>query len=153
MTPPARTAPRKLSRREVRRMLTVIEDTEAMEGWPMSLGYQILIAFAGSAWALLYSVAIIIFALTRGWHYASGVATFLMPFAAANITTAQRDKWAKDGLAFPDGSWPIPNKAYLRRAIQSFGRGNKSDERVKAWIIKRARALDALDMLPDDWRP
>jgi hypothetical protein len=32
MTPPARTAPRKLSRREVRRMLTVIEDTEAMEG-------------------------------------------------------------------------------------------------------------------------
>jgi hypothetical protein len=32
----------------------------------MSLGYQILIAFAGSAWALLYSVAIIIFALTRG---------------------------------------------------------------------------------------
>jgi hypothetical protein len=81
------------------------------------------------------------------------VATFLMPFAAANITTAQRDKWAKDGLAFPDGSWPIPNKAYLRRAIQSFGRGNKSDERVKAWIIKRARALDALNMLPDDWRP
>jgi hypothetical protein len=28
----ATTAPRKLSRREVRRMLTVIEDTEAMEG-------------------------------------------------------------------------------------------------------------------------
>jgi hypothetical protein len=31
----------------------------------MSLGYEILLAFAASAWGLLYSVALIIFALTR----------------------------------------------------------------------------------------
>ena len=31
----------------------------------MSLGYEIMLAFAGSAWGLLYSLAIIAFAVTR----------------------------------------------------------------------------------------
>jgi hypothetical protein len=63
----------------------------------------------------------------------------------------QRRKWADEGKALPDGSWPIPNADYLRRAIQSFGRGNKSNARVKAWIKKRARALDLESMIPEDW--
>lgn len=64
----------------------------------------------------------------------------------------QRMQWAKEGLALPDGSWPIPNRDYLRRAIQSYGRGNKSNARVQAWIKKRARALGAEDMIPEDWQ-
>ena len=66
-------------------------------------------------------------------------------------STEQRQKWADEGKALPDGSWPIPNADYLRRAIQSFGRGNKSNARVKNWIKKRARALGLEDQIPEDW--
>lgn len=72
-------------------------------------------------------------------------------FAPKNIRQSQRDKWAKEGVAMPDGSWPIPNRDYLRRAIQSYGRADNAAE-VKAWIKKRAKALGAEDMLPEDWK-
>jgi hypothetical protein len=71
--------------------------------------------------------------------------------AEATITAEQRRKWAKAGQALPDGSWPIPDRAFLKKAIQSFGRGDKSNARVKAWIVKRARALKLVDLLPDKW--
>lgn len=71
--------------------------------------------------------------------------------ASKDPSSDQRQKWAEQGLALPDGSWPIPNRDYLRRAIQSFGRGNKSDTRIKAWIKKRARALGAENMIPEGW--
>lgn len=50
----------------------------------------------------------------------------------------------------PDGSFPIPDKDALRRAIQSIGRA-KNPDAVKRHIKKRAKALGATDMLPDDW--
>lgn len=71
--------------------------------------------------------------------------------ASKDPSSDQRQKWADEGKALPDGSWPIPNVDYLRRAIQSFGRGNKSDSRIKAWIKKRARALGHEDMIPEGW--
>jgi hypothetical protein len=71
---------------------------------------------------------------------------------AKQIATDQRRKWAEEGVAMPDGSWPIPNRDYLRRAIQSYGRGSKANSRVRAWIMKRARALGAEDMIPEDWK-
>lgn len=67
-----------------------------------------------------------------------------------DISTETREKAAEKGEALPDGSYPIRNKGDLSRAIQSFGRA--SDKvKVKKWIIKRARELDAVDMLPDSW--
>ena len=47
-----------------------------------------------------------------------------------------------------DSKWwifPISN------AIQAYGRGNSKDD-VKRWIKKRAKQLDAEDMLPENWR-
>lgn len=58
----------------------------------------------------------------------------------ANISQEQRDKWAKDGSALSDGSWPIPNAEYLSRAIQSWGRSGGSSK-VKSHIRKRALVL------------
>ena len=67
-----------------------------------------------------------------------------------DISTEAREKAAERDEALPDGSYPIRNKGDLARAIQSFGRA--SDKvKVKRWIIKRARELDAVDMLPDSW--
>jgi hypothetical protein len=69
----------------------------------------------------------------------------------ADLSTSGRQKMAKAGTARPDGSFPIPNVTYLKKAIRAFGRaGNKPA--VKAWIKKRAAALGATKLLPDSWR-
>lgn len=62
----------------------------------------------------------------------------------------QREKLADKGQAMPSGGYPIRNRADLKRAIQAFGRA-KDPVKTKAWIRKRARELDALDLLPDSW--
>lgn len=70
----------------------------------------------------------------------------------AEFTAAQRKMLVAKGQAKPDGSYPIRNKSDLRNAIMSFGRGGATAS-DKAWIIKRAKELNALDMLPDGWLP
>jgi hypothetical protein len=70
--------------------------------------------------------------------------------APREFSGKQRDKLASSGAAMPDGSYPIPDKDALRRAIQAFGRA-KNPAATKRHIIKRARALGATSMLPEDW--
>lgn len=63
-----------------------------------------------------------------------------------------RRKYASQGVSLPDGSYPIPDKGALMDAVHSFGRANPSDRaKVRRHIIKRARALGAMDLLPPDW--
>ena len=62
-----------------------------------------------------------------------------------------RAKYAKEGIAMPDGSYPIENEADLRNAIQAYGRA-KDKEAAKKHIISRARALKATDSLPGKWQ-
>jgi hypothetical protein len=74
--------------------------------------------------------------------------------AEAHITQAQRDAWAREGIALPDGAYPIPSRTFLAKAITNFGRENPTPSRraqIKAHIRKRARALGATDMLPASW--
>jgi len=65
--------------------------------------------------------------------------------APAKITAEQREKWMKAGftLSKTDDSWPIPNAAFLDKAIGSWGRavaaGNTAQ--VKRHILKHARRL------------
>ncbi len=54
------------------------------------------------------------------------------------------------GVTLPDGSFPIRNKRDLRKAILAFGRA-KDKPRAKRHIIARARALGAVDLLPESW--
>ena len=61
-----------------------------------------------------------------------------------------RDAAADKGEALPDGSYPIKNKEDLKKAVQAYGRA-KDKAKAKRHIIKRARALKATDLLPDDW--
>ncbi len=72
--------------------------------------------------------------------------------APRTFSDTSREKMADKGVAMPDGSYPIPDKGALRRAIQSFGRA-KDPAAVKQHIIKRAKALGATDMLPEGWGP
>ena len=63
---------------------------------------------------------------------------------------ARRDM-AASGMAMPDGSFPIANGADLQNAIQSVGRASNYAA-AKEHIVRRARALGMMEMLPEDWR-
>lgn len=64
----------------------------------------------------------------------------------------KRDKAADAGQAMKDGSYPIKDKADLKKAIRASGRGKKSHASIKSHIKRRAKALGATDLLPDDWK-
>lgn len=62
-----------------------------------------------------------------------------------------RKQWTQRGFAMRDGSFPIPNVEYLRFALEAF---NNAEDRRKAkrHIIRRARALNRIHLLPETWR-
>lgn len=66
------------------------------------------------------------------------------------FTTEERKKAAASGAAMSDGSFPIENKEDLENAVRAFGRA-KNKASAKRHIIRRAKALDATDLLPADW--
>lgn len=70
---------------------------------------------------------------------------------AKEFSSKRRDKMASKGTALPDGSYPIESKRDLANAISSYGRA-KNPEIVKRWIKKRAKALGACDMIPQNWK-
>lgn len=72
-------------------------------------------------------------------------------FVKRKFNAETRRRMAESGNAMPDGSYPIANKKDLMNAIRSWGRGG-SDPKVKAHIKRRARALGAEDMIPENWK-
>lgn len=71
-------------------------------------------------------------------------------FEKADFSAQQRRRMAAAGVAMPDGSFPIRNRADLQNAIQSVGRASDY-EAAKRHIMSRARALGLTNMLPEDW--
>lgn len=68
-----------------------------------------------------------------------------------SYNTQQRREMAKLGQALPDGSYPIKTRGDLKDAIRLVGLGNAPDKVIKDHIIKRARAINALGMIPLKW--
>jgi len=69
----------------------------------------------------------------------------------ADFSAEDRRRLAAEGVAMPDGSFPIRNRTDLENAIHDIGRANDPDA-ARAHIRKRAHALGAEDLLPDDWK-
>lgn len=67
------------------------------------------------------------------------------------FTVKQRENLTEKKMAMPDGSYPIRNRSDLKNAISSYGRA-KDKEAIKKWIIRRARELNSLDLIPNSWR-
>jgi len=63
----------------------------------------------------------------------------------------KRRELAAKGQALLDGSFPIVTAGDLRNAVQAWGRAS-NQALAKKHIIKRAKALGATDLLPDDWK-
>lgn len=72
------------------------------------------------------------------------------PYWKRDFTQEQRDNAASSGAALPDGSFPIQNRKDLQNAIHAVGRASDPGE-AKSHIIARAKALGAMDLLPEDW--
>ncbi len=64
---------------------------------------------------------------------------------------ATRRRLAEEGLAMPDGSYPIVTVQDLRNAIQAFGRTD-NPQATKEHIMRRARALGRTDLIPENWK-
>lgn len=80
---------------------------------------------------------------------ASGHTHDVSSLGKRDFSAQEREKLAKEGKAMPDGSFPIVTKADLKNAIAAFGRaGSKAS--VAKHIQRRARALGATDLLPQD---
>ena len=67
-----------------------------------------------------------------------------------DFSAEERKKLAEEGKAMPDGSFPIENKEDLKNAIRLAGQA-KDKEKAQAFIRRRAKALDAEDMIPESW--
>lgn len=72
-----------------------------------------------------------------------------MELQEREFSAEQRKEFSEKGWALPDGSFPIENESDLRNAVQAVGRAS-DQATAKRHIIKRARALGALDALPED---
>ena len=68
-----------------------------------------------------------------------------------DFTAEERKKLAEEGKAMPDGSFPIENKEDLKNAIRLAGQAKDKAKAIE-FICRRARALGAEDMIPDDWK-
>lgn len=71
------------------------------------------------------------------------------------FSAEERQALADEGKALPDGSYPITKTHDLNNAIQTFGRGGSGGDgtpRIKAHIIRCAKALGLTDSLPEDWK-
>ncbi|CAB5220454.1 hypothetical protein UFOVP238_59 [uncultured Caudovirales phage] len=66
------------------------------------------------------------------------------------FSSNKREAMAEKGTAMPDGSFPIANKNDLSNAIKACGR-SKNPDVAKKHIIKRAKALNMEDMIPEEW--
>jgi hypothetical protein len=64
----------------------------------------------------------------------------------------ERQMLARRDMALPDGSFPIVTAADLSNAIQAVGRASNYS-RARNHIIRRAKALNREDLLPEDWKP
>lgn len=65
---------------------------------------------------------------------------------------AGRRRLAKQSKALPDGSFPIPNVSYLKKAIRAVGRASAGKRPAIARLIrKRARQLGAWNVVKGSW--
>lgn len=71
--------------------------------------------------------------------------------AKRSFSADERRRLAESGKAMPDGSFPVVNKEDLENAIGLAGHAD-NPAAARRHIMRRARALGAEDMIPDDWK-
>lgn len=68
----------------------------------------------------------------------------------ADFTPEQRQSFAQNGVALPDGSFPIPDEASLHNAVRLVGHAN-DPQQAMAHTIERAKTMGMTHALPPAW--
>ena len=64
----------------------------------------------------------------------------------------QRMELAARGEAMPDGSYPTPDCAHVKHAVQAYGREVPAkQEALRKYLVRRAVKLGCTEHIPDDW--
>ena len=82
-----------------------------------------------------------------------------MATSKADMPASKRKSLASQGKAVTtsgsdedSASFPITNRDDLRRAIRAVGRAKPADRaKVRRHIVRRAKALGLLNLIPDSW--
>ena len=72
----------------------------------------------------------------------------------ADLSAAGREQAAKSGAAMTGGRFPIKTMDDMHNAIMAVGRakgGPAGQAAVRRFIMKRAKALGAMDQIPPSW--
>ncbi len=70
---------------------------------------------------------------------------------SSSFNAEERRRYASNGVALPNGSYPIPDVKHLKLAIRMVGLGKRPKKEIRAHIERRARALGRTDLIPKDW--
>lgn len=62
----------------------------------------------------------------------------------------ERERMAKSGAAMPHGGFPVANCQDVQNAVQAIGRAKDRSATI-THIVKRARALDCMQHVPEKW--
>jgi hypothetical protein len=68
----------------------------------------------------------------------------------SEFSAGDHEQDAAEGVAMPDGSYPIRSANDIENALRDYYRSGKKPD-VKAHIIARAKAIGAEEALPNDW--
>lgn len=89
----------------------------------------------------------------NGWEYMIQMLDDDPENELAVIPRRVRRRLAREGKALPDGSFPIRNITDLRNAVRAYGRSKPGSRgRVRKHIMRRARSLRRIDLIPDKWK-
>ena len=89
----------------------------------------------------------------NGWEYMIQMLDDDPENELAVISRRVRMRLAKEGKALDDGSFPIRNITDLRNAVRAYGRAKPGSRgKVRKHIMRRARSLKRIDLIPDKWK-
>ena len=89
----------------------------------------------------------------NGWEYMIQMMDDDPENELAVVSRRVRMRLAKEGKALDDGSFPIRNATDLRNAVRAYGRAKPGSKgKVRKHIMRRARALRRVDLIPPKWK-
>ncbi len=75
--------------------------------------------------------------------------------ASGKYTAAQLREMLKEGIAMANASgqpsYPCADREDIRRAVHAVGRGGRSANAIRLHILRNAKRLNAMDLIPDSW--
>lgn len=107
----------------------------------------------GSGWADISAKDVKEWHMKRGVQYEGDLEEYWV--AEAKYSSDDMKSMVSKGQAMKNASgepsYPIADISDLKKAIRAVGRGKAGHDAIRRHIIKRAKALGAMNLIPDNW--